>query len=108
MNLNDDKNSDISMMKISPRMSRMLGDNHARQDIITFDNPMADPADFAHHYDLPSELNHGRTTHLGVLSNGRKESYVSMQTMASSISGSVSQMSKTYDSAPELGTVSQV
>ena len=70
---------------------------------------MADPLEPAfHHYDMPSELAKDRLA----FRNGRaladvpSQSFLSMQTTMSSVSGTGSALSKTYDTAPELGNVS--
>ena len=96
---------DAVVTKFSPRMSQLNENN----DVITIENAAADQADAPHHYDLPSELLHDRP---GIHRmpwtevNSIQGSYLPMQSPSSSVSGSVSQISRVYDSAPELGTVS--
>lgn len=97
------------MTKFSPRMSHLVESDGSRKNVITLENPMADPADFtSHHYDLPTELihDHRSANRMNFVNNMSRDSFTTMNTVTSSMSDSVSQMSKTYDSAPELGTVS--
>ena len=99
------KNGDAIVTKVSPRLSQFS----ESRDVITIENVIADPSESPHHYDLPSELNHGRAgIHRMQWTDvpSTQGSYIPMQSSASSVSGSVSQISRVYDSATELGTVS--
>lgn len=81
-------------------------DTGSKDNVITIENMMADPTEFQHHhYDMPSELTRGQLTRNVPRSDATRDNYVSMQTASSSVNGSVSQLSKIYDSASELGTV---
>ena len=102
----DGKNNGVAVTAFSPRMSNFI-DPSPDKDIITIENTLADPSEsLMHHYDLPSELISADNIHrMPWTDMPRQKNYVNMHTAASSVSGSISQISKTYDSAPELGTV---
>ena len=104
----DSKLKGVAVTAFSSRLSQIV-DPNSNNDIITIENTLAEPAESPmHHYDLPSQLISSTNIHRLPWMDVPRESYVSMQTVTSSVSGSVSQISKTYDSAPELGTVSQI
>ena len=90
-------------------MSQLTNTTTTDRDIITIENTLADPLESPnHHYDLPSELiTADKIHHMPWSDVPRQMNYINMQTAASSVSGgSMSQISKTYDSPSELGTVS--
>lgn len=104
----DSKSGGVAVTGFSHRMSQLTVSSTDR-DIITIENTLADPLESPnHHYDLPSELITADNIHRMPWTDApRQKNYVNMHTAASSVSGgSISQISKTYDSAPELGTVS--
>ena len=108
----DSKNDVVAVTGFSHRMSPLTitTDSSPDRDIITIENTLAEPLESspAHHYDLPSELISADNIHrMPWTESPRQKNYINMHTAASSMSvGSMSQMSKTYDSASELGTVS--
>lgn len=96
---------DAIVTRFSPRLSQFS----ESKDVITIENVIADPSEPPHHYDLPSELNKDRPAiHRMQWTDvpSIQDSYLHMQSSVSSVNGSVSQMSRVYDSATELGTVS--
>ena len=101
------KNGDAIVTRVSPRLSQFS----ENKDVITIENITADQSEPPHHYDLPSELYH---SHAGIhrmqWTNvpSTQGSYIPTQSSASSMNGSVSQISRVYDSATELGNVSQL
>lgn len=100
----------MAVTAFSPRMSPQFTDPSPDEDIITIENTLAEPLESPmHHYDLPSELISADNIHRIPWTEvpRQKKNYINMHTAASSVSGSMSQISKTYDSAPELGTVSR-
>ena len=102
------KSDDVAVTAFSQRMSHFM-DHNSNENVITIENEMADPLEPSfHHYDMPSELNKERLGfHNGhALAQAPSQSFISMQTTMSSVSGTGSGYSKTYDSAPELGNVS--
>ena len=106
----DSKSDGVAVMAFSHRMSQLQSiDSSPERDIITIENTLAEPSESPmHHYDLPSELISADNIHRMPWTDvARQKNYINMQTAASSVSGgSISQLSKTYDSASELGTVS--
>ena len=109
----DSNNDAVAVTGFSHRMSPLtITDSSPDRDIITIENTLAEqPVESspAHHYDLPSELISADNIHrMPWTESPRQKNYINMHTAPSSMSvGSMSQLqiSKTYDSPSELGTV---
>lgn len=90
------------------RTSEMQMVDSPETDIITIENTLAEHLESPmHHYDLPSELASAGNIHHMPWTNLPREKYVNIFTDGSPLSESHGQLSKTYDSARELGTVSR-